>query len=296
MKERDTIKSKTIYVSNNLHIVMKHLDYLERIVSLVLYSGYIKDERPLSILIIAPAESGKTDCVLQFSDNNGVAVVTDATPYGIIRDFFDDIQKGRLKHLIIPDLTIPLSDNMVRLKFISFLTALIEEGVLNISKYYRSALPMKDAVKARCGIITCLVPEVMKDRRRKWASIGFLSRALPFTYAYTKDAVQSILGYIQNGEHLFNKKIMIDFPEEAVDVKLDAKYAVELTPAVKVLAEATSVYGFRYQRQYQTLLKCCALANNRNEVNSSDVEEIRKIIMFLNFEYSPIKIVSPQGD
>jgi hypothetical protein len=45
------------------------LDALEKTVKAVLFSAYVKDEKPLSLLIVAKPESAKTAVLKKYRDN-----------------------------------------------------------------------------------------------------------------------------------------------------------------------------------------------------------------------------------
>jgi hypothetical protein len=55
------------------------LDALERTVQATLYSACVKDERPLSLLIVAKPESGKTLVLKKYRENKGIVYLTDCT-------------------------------------------------------------------------------------------------------------------------------------------------------------------------------------------------------------------------
>lgn len=80
-----------------------------RIIELAIYSGYLKGEQPVSVLITAPPEAGKTNMVLKFADNKGCLELDDATAYGIVRHYGKQICEHKIRHLIIPDMVKPMS-------------------------------------------------------------------------------------------------------------------------------------------------------------------------------------------
>ncbi|GAJ18755.1 unnamed protein product, partial [marine sediment metagenome] len=87
---------------------MIKLGELEKLIEITLFTGYIKDERPVSLLIVAQPESGKTELVKKAKRVKGVLYLTDATAWGIINKHWDDIESRKVRHLIVPDLTVPL--------------------------------------------------------------------------------------------------------------------------------------------------------------------------------------------
>ncbi len=144
---------------------------LKKIIECALISPYIKDEKPISLLIVAKAESGKSSAMKQYRENKGVVYITDCTAYGITRDILPKMVSSEIKTIMIPDLITPLSkQTKTRQSFIAFLNNLIEEGVAKITTY--STVWNKD-VKA--NVITAVTDEALKDARHNWAKMGFFS-------------------------------------------------------------------------------------------------------------------------
>ena len=85
------------------------LEELETLIKIILFTGWIKDERPVSALIVAKPESGKTDLVRKAQRVKGVLYLTDATAWGIIDKHWDEIEKRIIRHIIFAELTVPLS-------------------------------------------------------------------------------------------------------------------------------------------------------------------------------------------
>src|SRR3989337_163698 len=105
-----------------------HVGHLKRVIECALISPYIKNEKPLSLLIVAKAESGKTSTMKLYRQNKGIVYVTDCTAYGITRDILPKMVSGEIKTLMIPDLLTPLSKSTkTRMSLVAFLNNLIEE-------------------------------------------------------------------------------------------------------------------------------------------------------------------------
>lgn len=269
---------------------MIKVEEIEEILKLALLSAYLKDEQPLSLLIAALPESGKTCLLSKQYQTDGVLVLSDTTAYGIVKatNNLKDIEEGRIRHIIIPDLVTPLSKKWETTRtFVAFLNALIEEGVVSISTYATTVEPRK--IPLKCGLITAVTPEYIKDRRHGWAGMGFLSRLLPISYAYSPGTQDKVFSFIHSQNHLEELIESLDVPPRDVIIKLDEGYAAALTPYVKkVITSAEGLYGFRLQRQLQTLLKASAFNDNRSEVNTEDIAKIISILKYVNFDYEEI--------
>jgi hypothetical protein len=134
---------------------------------------YIQDEKPISLLVVAKPESGKTSVLKMYRENRGIVYVTYCTAYGLTRDILPKIVSGEVKTIVIPDLMTPLSkQTKTRQAFVAFLNNLIEEGVAKVTIYFN--VWDRDV---NANVITAVTDEALKDGRHNWAKLGFLSRA-----------------------------------------------------------------------------------------------------------------------
>ena len=102
------------------------LDALKTMIECALISPYIKDEKPLSLLIVAKPESGKSTILKLYRGNKGIVYLTDCTAYGLTRDVLPKILNNDIKTIMIPDLLTPLSkQTKTRKSFVAFLNGLI---------------------------------------------------------------------------------------------------------------------------------------------------------------------------
>lgn len=273
---------------------MVKLKPIKKIIKYVLASGKLKDEQPLSVIIIAPVECGKTSLIRRYClEAENVLYLTDATAHGIIQDTnqLQDFKSGRLTHIAIPDLSTCISRKATTVAaLISFMNALIEEGVVNISTY---ATHIKKGITgAKAGLITAIPPDPFRDKRHKWGRMGFLSRALPVSYDYKVSTRAKILSSIQNQEHLQEKTIKLKLPEESGLIKLPYELAKRIEPYASSLAEEYSkyqkVYGFRYQRQLQTMVKAMALLKKKTKVDEECIDELEELANYINFEFNKV--------
>jgi hypothetical protein len=260
-----------------------NVEPLRKVVECALISPYIKGEKPLSLLIVAKAESGKTSVMKLYSQNKGVAYLSDCTAYGITRDILPKMVSGEVRTLVIPDLITPLSKSTkTRQSFIAFLNNLIEEGVAKITTY---ANIWDKEVKA--NLITVVTDEALRDGRHEWAKMGFLSRFIVFSYAYsTPTIVQILKSYSEHG--LSPGEADFRSPEKEVDVYLPRKTADKLDPFATKVGEQFSLYGIRAKINFRCLLKCLAYRNKRRMVTDSEFREFLELVDFMNFGFKQI--------
>lgn len=272
---------------------MINAEPIEKILKATLASGRLKDEKPLSVIMIANPESGKTNTIRKYClKSSNVFYTTDATAHGIIRDSnqLEDFSSGKITHIVIPDLLTCLGRKAETVNtFIHFMNALIEEGVVNISTY---ANQISGDLEAKVGLITAITPVPFKDQRRKWGSIGFLSRALPISYDYKASTSLKIFEYIKSEQHLKEELEKLEFSGEPRLIYLPHDMADRIVPLAMDLAESHSkfqkIYGFRYQRQLQTLAKALAFLECKKEVDEDCINELMRLAHYINLDFNKI--------
>jgi hypothetical protein len=260
-----------------------NIEPLRKTVECALISSYIKNEKPLSLLIVAKAESGKTSIMKQYRQNEGVAYVSDCTAYGLTRDILPKMVSSEIRTLMIPDLITPLSkSHKTRQGFIAFLNNLIEEGIVKITSY---ATIWDKEVKA--NLITAITDEALQDGRHDWAKMGFLSRLIVFSYSYSISTIVKILSYY-SGHGLFFKNAKFKMPRKEADIELSAEIADKLDPIAMKIGEQFEVYGIRAKINFRSLLKSLAVRNQKKIVTDKEFQEFLELADYMNFDYNPV--------
>ena len=262
---------------------MIEVDELKKVIECALISPYIAKEKPLSLLIVAKAESGKTSAMKMYRENKGVCYVTDCTAYGLTRDILPKLISGEVKTLMIADLLTPLArSTKTRKNFIAFLNNLVEEGLAKMTTY---ATVWEKEVKG--NVITAVTEEALRDGRREWANMGFLSRFIIFSYSYPISTVYRILDfYSESG--LEDSREKLKLPSREVDVVLPKELADRLNPVAMKVGEAMGLYGIRAKVNFRSLLKCLAYRSGKKVVDDGVFEEFIKLCNWMNFDFNPL--------
>lgn len=220
----------TVTISQKEKDTLLHLEPLKKMIECALISPYIEGEKPLSLLIIAKAESGKTSAMKLYRENKGVVYITDCTAYGLTRDILPKMVSKEIRTLMIPDLLTPLSKpHKTRQAFIAFLNNLTEEGIAKVTTY---AMVWDKDVKA--NVMAAVTEQALRDGRHEWAKMGFFIKVYCFSYSYSFSTVMEILNsYSEHGLSIDNVKL--ELPEKDVDIELPKEIADRLNPiAVKI--------------------------------------------------------------
>jgi hypothetical protein len=262
-------------------------EYLEYIIELVLWSGYIQNADPLSLIISSLVGAGKTELIKLYRKCQGVKFLTEATAFGIKEQYLDDISIGKIRHILIGDLLTPLSkQKKTRDDFIAFFNTLIEEGVGSVHTYAQH-WDGKEFVK--CGLITTIAEPDLLRKSRRWYEMGFLSRAIPVSYSYSNPTKVKIYQHIATSDDLKNTSLKtIWLPRVSITVRQNKSLNMKLIELAMGTEEWEKVYGFRRLEQLQTLLMANALKNGRMDVTEEDYDKILDLSKYINLKFKEI--------
>jgi hypothetical protein len=250
---------------------------IRELVETVILSGKLKDTRPISLLLIATPESGKTSVVLE-RPCKAIKAFSDLTGKGIQLVLQ---QKPEITHIIINDMVAVLSHRQNVNKFtMSVLNAMTEEGFMS------SATPsgIEDFQGGQKGIITSLTTDLVADERNWWNKIGFVSRMLPFCYSYPEELIIAIKNGIDEGSKEKQPKDFIP-PASLKIVKYSQEFVAKVRRIADIRSQILEEVGIRRLKQYHTMVQSHALLRNYGspEVNQSDVDFLSEIDLFVTY-------------
>jgi len=114
---------------------LKGLEKITEFLKVVFASGNI-DEKPLSLILVAPVSSGKTTTIKQFQGNKSILITTDSTAWGILSKYQNKLVSNELKHIIIPDLHSALARRKTTAdQLILFINNTSEDGLFPSMTY-----------------------------------------------------------------------------------------------------------------------------------------------------------------
>jgi len=192
-----------------------------------------------------------------------------------------EIKQNGVKHLVIYDLIEPMSRSRSCVNnLIGFLNSLMEEGIFKISTAF---IEIKEPINL--GLITCTTDSELKDKRRGWLGIGFVSRMIPISYDYTKEDVSLILKDLANQNVGSVSYETLSLEEK--EIKGDSKVFNEMMEYSKLMTNEVEK-PFRRLRQLKVLLMANALLRGDNKVKMQDVEWFKSIFKYLNYDLNKL--------
>jgi hypothetical protein len=254
-------------------------DILRELVQTVILTGRVKGHQPVSLLLIAPVERGKTSIVLERPCKSAVAL-SDVTGGGL-REMCK--AHPEISHFVLTDLIAVTSHkSSVAKGTISMLNAMTEEGLQGTA--YPGTVEFYQAGKR--AIIGCLTTTLLADQRQWWHRTGFASRMLPFGFDHPEALQIRIHDAIAEGK----------FEHSATSVPLnvpDGCIAVRFTPTTARIVRALAEHkgkelheiGYRRHKQYRTLVAAHALLRTwkRPITQIEDIHFLKTIDPYISY-------------
>lgn len=252
---------------------VSNLVKLEPVISIVraaIWTGRLSDEKPVSVMLVASQESAKTEVLKYFRNTNTLAYLSDVTSKGLDA-FKNDIEAGRLRHLVILDLVRILSHGRgVSERTVQTLASLMEEGESSIAdaggKQQWKNFP-------RIGALMGITQDFFRSRRGKWRQTGFLTRFVPVSFHYKPLTVDLIHKSISQGAKLPDPHGE-PLPEFPCQIKCDERFSSDISMRAKTLGTEMKTYGFRYHRVLRALAKARARMQGRGWVKQEDIDVV----------------------
>ena len=265
-----------------------------RLVELAIWSTCLAGERnPVSILLVAKPESGKSEVISMFRDNRNTITVTNFTAYGLVMQIFPKMQDNiGSTLLLIPDFINLLSYNSSTVASLTqTLKSFMEEGVVGI---HTKNVNIDFDRPITGGVITSITPGEFKGVRRSWTRSGVLSRFIILSYQHHNGTQIQIMDMLE--EHvakLRQSRPKLLLPERPVVVEADGRLLRPIRSLVSKYARkmemVDEMYGYRMQLHFQRLVAAHALTEGRDTVTKIDVDSVCTLLeMYANLDFNGI--------
>lgn len=253
----------------------ENIDYkkkIRRIVELVYMSGFLKNEKPLSLLLLAPPEQSKTHFLLE-KTTKFCHYSTDLSFIGLVKVLKEN---KNIKHIVIPDfLKITQKKQSTKNNLLTLLNAFLEEGIFEINLGNSEKIDLKGR---KGGIITATTDYSFRQNKKSWEGIGFSSRFIVVSWKYGQKSLNEIFELINN-----------EVKERRRSKTISMKMAnVESSPEVNKLVNELSEGSPRRLKNFQLLIKTIAMSHGRNTTTADDVKELNDLSEMMNFRFKKI--------
>lgn len=255
-------------LAENLFQMGVLLDFIK----LLIWTGQLLDERPVSAIIVAPAGSGKTT-ILETLQCEQAAFLGDLTARplsGIVRG------SDKVTHILLGDMLSLFGhkDTTVKLT-LRLVSQMTGEKILHD--------PWSgEAIQPRMiGLITAIPPEDFIKHRRHVKTGGFASRFLIAKYSYKAATVASIHRFISENRYansLGKPFLMDNLGKFKVEISKDISERIkDFGMTIK-----DDPLGFRAHRHLRALVKAQARRMGRMAVKEEDFATIQSYCDFFS--------------
>ena len=252
---------------------------VRELVETTILTGHLTGHDPVSLLLLASPESGKTSIVLE-RDCKSVIDMTDVSG----RSLQVLVQSNpEVSHFVINDMVAVLSHKQsVNQYTLSMLNAMTEEGIRTVAI---GGNVMPAPVKGKRGIIASLTLDLARDQRRWWNATGFASRVLPFCYCYDEKLVIRIKDYIETRSAAKSnepKPFTVPAIKPTINLETIKASVRELSDRkAKELGEK----GIRRLKQFRSLVAAHALWRSwkNKSANEQDVQFLMNIYHHISY-------------
>jgi hypothetical protein len=245
---------------------------IKKIVKLCYISPYLKRSKPVNLMLLAPAESGKTHFLLSFFTKFS-RILSDLSFAGLLKILQED---KNLKTIVIPDfLKITGKKQSTKQNLLTILNGFLEEGIYKISLGNREEINLEGR---RGSIMTATTRASYNQNKKEWESMGFSSRFLMVSYEYSQQTISEIMQLLASENGKIKKPL-----------KLKGRLTeVTASEEINLRLKEASNNSLRMFQMLMTLSKCNALLDGRDKVLIKDIEEIKRLSKFFNLDYKEI--------
>lgn len=249
----------------------------EQLIRIALHIPYLKDEKPIGIMLIAQPGMGKSMLLTRFKSDN-IVTANDLTGYGLEKTILEckKISKG---YIVIPDLLRLQSRKAGWQAFLTLTNVILEEGLVGIA---RGDLNVRFKKPINFGILTAITADCFKTSLGYWQKVGFASRFALFSYSYEDSDFKRIEELVSNKANGHYGRIAIKPParlrgDKRIDVS--PKMADHIRCVGKIMANGKPS-NFRSISFIRRLVKAHALMNNRGKATMEDIRNVFALVPF----------------
>lgn len=168
------------------------LDLLAELIETALYTSCIRDENPVSFIIVGPSGTAKSKLLKMFS-GNAIHISDSITSQGIWEIAQRDT-KNEKKFLLIPDINPTLSRRSSTTNAtIGNLLSLCGDGTVRVDDGRGEKVCRHDVM----GMLTACTPEIYHKHAKQWFALGLVRRIIPIFYTYTEPTQSKLQQYVR---------------------------------------------------------------------------------------------------
>ena len=260
---------------------------IEELVHCAVLSHFIEGFPPVSILLLAAPESGKSQITSTLKE---VPVLADLTGKGV--GFLLD---AGYRTAILNDMSYIAG---LSPRTIIYLSSHLNQGMTEGGAKLLSANP--DGIQSHGGkgcinIIGCMPREIFNRHSAAWQMCGFISRLLPFAYSYPEDVIIKIKNGIEQGSRE-SLKSSVEGLKKRPEKQKRIKCPIKIVNCIRQMADwraenIMGTIGFRLLSYYHCLIRAHCLLRKGTIVNLADLRFLSKVDQHINpFMFKAVRL------
>ena len=249
------------------------LTALNDFLRLIVWTGQLADERPVSAIVVAPAGTGKTT-LLESVRCDQAEFCGDLTSRSIAT-----MIKGseKITHILLGDM----------LSIFGHRTATVKLTMRLVSQMTGEKLlhdPFNgEQIKPRSlGLITAIPPEDYRKENHRITEGGFLSRFIEIRYTYRPSTLTSIHKWISENKYSDPPKPFVMNNAAPLLIEIPKPLAQEIKDFSQVLKK--DPIGFRAHRHLRALVKASARRSFHGTATTEDLDVVKSYCDFFSSE------------
>lgn len=246
------------------------------LVHTVLWSGQVENERPLSLILIAPPGAGKTS-VLEMLESPVGYFLADITS----REIKMILKKNKdISHIMLGDFTAVFSRARGTAKLTINLLGRLTGDKLTHEPWSGEELQ----TPRKLGFISAIPPDDLakRDIRSHVQGAGFASRFLFAKYSYSQKTIDDVHKYIREGKYRESRKFHFEIKPGSFRVEVPENISSDIDRLAQSIK--TDPLGFRAHHHLRTLACSIARKNHRNTVSAKDYATLVEFCDFFKQE------------
>lgn len=164
-----------------------YVEPIQEIIETVIFTSCIRDESPVSIIIIGPSGIAKSMMLARYQ-NEALRLTDSISSQGLFDISIHD-PKQEIKFLLIPDLNPTLSRKPTTVQStIANLLSFTADGTVRID----DGRSNKECKHSPVGLITAATDDIYSKQAKKWFALGLRRRIIPIFFKYTMETTRKL--------------------------------------------------------------------------------------------------------
>jgi hypothetical protein len=249
------------------------MNVLQNFIELLIWTGQLSDERPVSAIIVAPAGAGKTTLLesIKCAQADFVGDLTARQLSGLAT------ASKEVTHVLLGDMLSLFGHKSSTVKLTLRLVSQMTGETLGHDPW--TGTPLKEPKQV--GLITAIPPDDFKKERKHIEEGGFASRFMIVRYAYKPSTIANIHRFIAHNGYagIKSKPFFIKDPGKW-EVRIPARIAEKIKDFGQTLR--IDPLGFRAHRHLRALVKAQARRHSRPVVAIKDFAYVQSCCEFFS--------------